>query len=84
VGDVGRVRRDAAAIRVPYYPDIDGPAEHIIADPATPAVWLHPLRRQGQPTLNSIRTKTLTELVTAGEPMQFVADTYGLTLAEVE
>jgi uncharacterized protein (DUF433 family) len=59
-------------------------AEHIIADPATPAVWLHPLRREGQPTVNSIRTETLTEMVTAGEPMQFVADTYGLTLAEVE
>jgi uncharacterized protein (DUF433 family) len=67
-----------------YYPDLDGPAEHIIADPATPAVWLHPLRRQGQPTVNNIRTETLTELVTAGEPMQFVADTYGLTLEEVE
>ncbi|HEY6422687.1 MAG TPA: hypothetical protein VIY28_05430 [Pseudonocardiaceae bacterium] len=38
----------------------------------------------GQPTVNGIRTETLTELVTAGEPMQFVADTYGLTLAEVE
>ncbi|MGH3811906.1 MAG: hypothetical protein ACRDUV_05550 [Pseudonocardiaceae bacterium] len=37
-----------------------------------------------QPPVNSIRTETLTELVTAGEPMQFVADTYGLTLAEVE
>ncbi|MGH3547791.1 MAG: hypothetical protein ACRDQU_06680 [Pseudonocardiaceae bacterium] len=49
-----------------------------------PAVWLHPLRRQGQPTVDSIRTETLAELVTAGEPMQFVADTYGLTLAEVE
>ena len=67
-----------------YYPDLDGPAEHIIADPATPAVWLHPLRREGQPTVNSIRTETLAELVTAGEPMQFVADTYGFTLAEVQ
>ena len=67
-----------------HYPDLEGPAEHIIADPATPAVWLHPLRRQGQPTVHNIRTETLTELVTAGEPMQFVANTYGLTLAEVE
>ena len=67
-----------------YYSDLNGAAEHIIADPATPAVWLHPLRRQGQPTVNNIRTETLTELVAAGEPMQFVADTYGLTLEEVE
>ncbi|MBA3800603.1 MAG: hypothetical protein H0X18_16210 [Geodermatophilaceae bacterium] len=34
--------------------------------------------------MNSIRTETLAELVTAGEPMQFVADTYGFTLAEVQ
>ncbi len=47
-------------------------------------MWLHPLRREGQPTVNSIRTETLAELVTAGEPMQFVADTYGFTLAEVQ
>jgi uncharacterized protein (DUF433 family) len=67
-----------------HYPDLEDPAEHIIADPATPAVWLHPLRRQGQPTVHNIRTETLTELVTAGEPMRFVAETYGLTLAEVE
>ena len=67
-----------------HYPDLDGAAEHIIADPATPAVWLHPLRREGQPTVNGIRTETIAELVAAGEPMQFVADTYGFTLAEVE
>lgn len=67
-----------------HYPDHEGPAEHIIADPATPAVWLHPMRREGQPTVNGIRTETLAELVAAGEPMQFVADTYGFTLAEVE
>jgi hypothetical protein len=35
-----------------YYPDLEGPAEHIIADPVTPAVWLHPLRREGQPTVH--------------------------------
>ncbi|MGH3830334.1 MAG: hypothetical protein ACRDRS_07740 [Pseudonocardiaceae bacterium] len=67
-----------------YYPDLDGPAEHIIADPATPAVWLHPLRREGQPTAHGVRTETLAELVSAGEPMRFVADTYGFSLAEVE
>ena len=67
-----------------YYPDLYGPAEHIIADPAAPAVWLHPLRREGQPTVNNIRTETLAELVAAGEPMQFVADTYGFSLDAVE
>lgn len=67
-----------------YYPDLDSPAEHIIADPATPAVWLHPLRREGQPTVHGIRTETLAELVAAGEPMQFVAETYGFSLAEIE
>ncbi len=67
-----------------HYPDCDGPAEHIIADSATPAVWLDPSRRQGQPTVNGIRTETLAELVAAGEPMQFVADTYGFSLDVVE
>jgi uncharacterized protein (DUF433 family) len=70
--------------RAVHYPDFDGPAEHIIADSATPDVWLDPSRREGQPTVNGIRTETLAELVAAGEPMQFVADTYGFSLDAVE
>lgn len=69
-----------------YYPDLDSAAEHIIADPATPDpdVWLHPMRREGQPTVRGIRTETVAELIAGGEPLQFVADTYGFSLAEVE
>jgi hypothetical protein len=57
-----------------HYPDSEGPAEYVIADPATPDVWLHPSRRQAQPTVDGIRTETLAELVAAGEPVHFVAD----------
>lgn len=67
-----------------HYPDTEGAAEYLIADPATPDVLFHPGRRAGQPTLHSIRTETIAELVAAGEPMMFVASTYDLQLAEVE
>lgn len=73
--------RFTSAVR---YPDSEGPAEYIIADTATPDVWLHPSRRQGQPTVAGIRTETLAELVAAGEPVQFVADTYGFSADAVE
>jgi uncharacterized protein (DUF433 family) len=42
------------------------------------------MRRERQPTVRGIRSETIAELVAAGEPLQFVADTYGFTLAEVE
>lgn len=70
--------------QVTYFPDREGPAEQIMADTATPDVWLHPMRREGQPTVQGVRTETLVGLVNAGEPMQFVADTYGFTLYEIE
>jgi uncharacterized protein (DUF433 family) len=66
------------------YPDTEGTAEYLIADLATPNVVFHPARREGQPTVHSIRTETIAELVAAGEPMQFVASTYYLRLGEVE
>lgn len=67
------------------YQDVDkGPAEYLIADPARPEVWFHPGRRQGQPTVRGIRTETIAELVAAGEPMEFVAATYGFELSEIE
>ncbi|MGH3931186.1 MAG: hypothetical protein ACRDTF_14550 [Pseudonocardiaceae bacterium] len=66
------------------YQGTEGPAEYLIADSATPEVWFHPGRRQGQPTVHGIRTETIAELVAAGEPMEFVAATYGFELSEIE
>lgn len=74
-------KRFTAAVR---YSDLVGPAEYLIADPATPTVVFHPARREGQPTVHSIRAETIAELVAAGEPMEFVASTYELDLGEVE
>jgi len=45
---------------------------------AAPAAARGPANGEQHPHRN------LAELVTAGEPMQFVADTYGFTLAEVQ
>lgn len=66
------------------YQDIEGPAEYLLADPATPQVWFHPAHRQGQPTVHGIRTETLAALVAAGEPLEFVAATYDFELSEIE
>lgn len=66
------------------FPDDLGPAEAIVADPGTPNVLLHPALRQGQPTVQGIRAQTLAEAVTAGEPLSFVAATYGLPVELVE
>lgn len=66
------------------FPDNIGPATAIYADSGTPEILLDPQRRQGQPTLNGISTSVLSELVGAGEPVAFVADTYGFTASEVE
>jgi len=74
-------RRFTAAIK---YPDLVGPAEYLITDQTTPTVVFHPARREGQPTVHSIRAETIAELVAAGEPMEFVASTYDLDLGEVE
>lgn len=60
-----------------------GEAQWIVADSATPAVHLDPLRRQGQPTLNGVATSALAELVNAGEPIEFVAETYEFNVDDV-
>lgn len=54
-----------------------GPVTAIQADTATPDVLLMPERRQGQPTIGNVPTATVAELVAAGDPVDFVADTYG-------
>jgi uncharacterized protein (DUF433 family) len=61
-----------------------GPAESIVADAGTPHVLFHPGRREGQPTVDGIRTRTIAELVSAGEPIDFVAATYDLPVDVVE
>lgn len=66
------------------FTDETGPATAIRADSGTPEVLLDPQRRQGQPTLNGISTSVIAELVAGGEPIEFVADTYGFTAFEVE
>ncbi len=66
------------------FADNTGQATAIRADSGTPEILLDPQRREGQPTLNGISTSVLAELVAAGEPIEFVADTYGFTEHEVE
>ena len=61
-----------------------GPALSIRADSGAPDVLLNPGLRQGQPTIQGVPTSTLAELVAAGEPIDFVADTYGFSRAQVE
>lgn len=53
-----------------------GPVFAISADPATPDVLLAPGRRQGQPSVGNVPTAAVAELVAAGEPIDFVADSY--------
>jgi uncharacterized protein (DUF433 family) len=74
-------RRFTSAV---HYLDNSGPSEYIIADPGTPEVVLNPLYRQGQATVAGIRAETLAVLVAGGEPVRFVAETYGLTTVQVE
>lgn len=70
--------------RATHFPDNSGPAEYVIADPATPDVRFHPDMREGQPTVSGIRSETIADLVSAGEPIPFVAQTYGLPIDAVE
>jgi uncharacterized protein (DUF433 family) len=66
------------------YSDNVGPALSMRADPGAPDVMFDPVRRQGQPTLREVSTSTLAELVSAGEPIEAVAETYDFPVAEVE
>lgn len=70
--------------RATHFPDNSGPAEYVIADPATPEVQFHPDMREGQPTVSGIRSETIADLVSAGEPVPFVAQTYDLPIDAVE
>jgi uncharacterized protein (DUF433 family) len=67
-----------------HFPDETGPADYVTADPATPEVRLSPQVREGQPAVGGIRSQTLAELVTAGEPVSFVAETYDLPVGAIE
>ncbi len=67
-----------------YPDDLIGPATSIRADLGTPEVLLNPLFRQGQPTMQGVATSALAELVGAGEPIDFVADTYGFSIEQIE
>ncbi len=67
-----------------HFLDGTGPAESIIADAGTPNVLFHPARREGQPTVEGIRAKTIAELIKAGEPIDFVAASYDLPVPIVE
>lgn len=66
------------------FPDREGAALSIRADPGTPDVMLDPSRRQGQPNVRGVPTETLSQLVAAGEPVEYVADTYEFSVDEVE
>lgn len=63
--------------------DPDGTPISITADLGTPDVRLIPTERQGQPTLHGVPTSRLAELVAGGEPLGFVASTYGFAVNEV-
>lgn len=76
-------RRFTTAIRSDVN-DPQGPISAIRADEGTPEVLLMPHTRQGQPSIENIPTARLAELVNAGEPIDFVADTYSLTEDQVE
>jgi uncharacterized protein (DUF433 family) len=67
-----------------YPEDESGPAIAIAADSATPSVLLDPVSRQGQPSVRNVPTHTLADLVSAGETVQFVADTYDFPVGIVE
>jgi uncharacterized protein (DUF433 family)/transposase len=66
------------------FPDREGAARSIRADAGTPAVLLDPLRSQGQPSIRGVPAESIAELVSAGEPVEYVAATYDFTVEEVE
>lgn len=66
------------------FPDREGAALSIRADLGTPAVLLDPVRRQGQPSVRGVPTEAIADLVTAGEPIEYVAAVYDFTIEEIE
>jgi uncharacterized protein (DUF433 family) len=77
--DVRRFRRIAV------FEDMDG--DNVVARfrplGANRQVVIDPVRRFGSPVVRSTPTEVLAELVRAGEPVEWVAEQYDLTLDQV-
>lgn len=51
--------------------------------PGVPEVVCDPLRQVGEPTIDGIPVDVITEQVRVGEPLDAIAEVYGLTLAQI-
>lgn len=70
--------------RVEFAPSGDKWAERLYPAGKGSPVVMDPDYSSGAPTVEGIRTEALVELVDAGEPIEDVADTFGLHLAALK
>ncbi len=78
------VLADAAARFVESVEFGDGAANRIRLLPNIEHVFVDPLRQFGEPTVRSVRTDIIAELVRAGDRISMIAELYDLTTDEVE